>query len=90
MDVEDRQEDSDATQFCFQNLGFFDLGDIHHGSVSGCDDRVRICGRRAIWIAKEENGVANQHEKKQRQPTAHQAACECKKNKDRENPAGFE
>src|SRR5260370_39272098 len=59
MDVEDRQEDSDTTQFCFQNLGFFDLDDIRHSSVSGRDDRAWICGDRASWIAQEENGVGN-------------------------------
>jgi len=59
VNVENRQENPDATHFCFQNLGLFDFGNIVHGSISGREDRIPISRNISIWISKKEKRVEN-------------------------------
>ena len=57
VDIEDGQENSDATRFCFQNIHLFDFGNVSNDSVSSRNDRARISGNTSFRIAEKEKCI---------------------------------
>src|SRR5437870_1559516 len=64
--VKDRQEDSDPARSLLQNFVFIKLNNIRDRSVGRGHDKIWVCRRGAIRIAKKSERAKNQQQKKQR------------------------
>jgi hypothetical protein len=89
MDVEDRQEDANASRFGSQNVRLIDFNDVSNRSVRSGQDHVRVVRNAAFRITEKVQGVNDQDQDKQTRPDAEKQTNDCKKHQNREDPASF-
>src|SRR5439155_10170326 len=53
VDVEDRQENSDAPRPCFENVVFIPFDYVHHSAIGSSHDYIRIQRHPALRLAEK-------------------------------------